>query len=92
VTSADCTLRTPYGHAACRWTLEGREMTLEIDVPPNTSAIVSRPGLADPDIAVGSGTHHWTYLVSEEQAAEWADIPPGSPFATLGSDDVLSLS
>jgi alpha-L-rhamnosidase len=92
VTSADCALRTPYGHAACRWALEGREMTLEIEVPPNTSAIVNRPGLADPDIAVGSGTHHWTYLVSEEQAAEWADIPPGSPFATLGSDDVLSLS
>ena len=48
MTSADCALRTPYGQAACRWRLEGRELTLEVDVPPNTSAIVRRPGSADP--------------------------------------------
>jgi alpha-L-rhamnosidase len=76
VTSADCALRTPYGHAGCRWKLEGRELTLEVDVPPNTSAIVHRPGLGDPEIWVGSGTHCWTYAVSEEQAVEWADVPP----------------
>jgi alpha-L-rhamnosidase len=92
VTSATCALRTPYGHAECRWKFEGRELTLEVDVPPNTSAIVHRPGLADPEITVGSGTHCWTYAVSEEQALEWADAPPEPLFGTLGTDEVLSLS
>ena len=92
MTSATCALRTPYGHAECRWKFEGRELTLEVDVPPNTSAIVHRPGLADPEITVGSGTHCWTYAVSEEQALEWADAPPEPLFGTLGTDEVLSLS
>ena len=61
-------------------------------MPPNTSAIVRRPGLAGPEIAVGSGTHSWSYAVSEEQALEWADAPPASAFERLGTDEVLSLS
>ncbi len=92
VTWATCALRTPYGQAACRWRLEGRALTLEVDVPPNTSAIVRRPGLADPEIAVGSGTHSWSYAVSEEQALEWADAPPAPWPASPGADSLLSLS
>jgi alpha-L-rhamnosidase len=74
VTSANCSLRTPYGHAACRWQLEDYELTLEVDVPPNTTAIVHRPGLDEPDLTVGSGSHRWAYDVSDEQVNEWADI------------------
>ena len=92
VTWADCALRTPYGQAACRWRLEGRALTVEVDVPPNTSAIVRRPGSADPEIAVGSGTHAWSYAVSEEQALEWADAPPAPWPVTPGTDTLLSLS
>jgi alpha-L-rhamnosidase len=76
VTSAICSLRTPYGQAACRWALEGHEVTLEIDVPPNTSGLVHRPGVQEPEILVGSGTHRWSYAVTGEQANEWADVPP----------------
>ncbi len=76
VTSAQATLRTPYGSAACAWSLDGRDLTLAIDVPPNTSAAVSRPGLPDEKdrpIEVAAGHHEWRYSVSEAVAAGWAD-------------------
>ncbi len=73
VTSAACSLRTPYGRAACRWSLEKQRMTMEVEVPPNTSAMVVRPGCQDQELTVLAGTHEWTYSVSEALAAEWLD-------------------
>jgi alpha-L-rhamnosidase len=73
VESASCSLRTPYGQAACRWRLEGQQFTLEVDVPPNTSAVVTRPGHPDTEITVTSGYHSWGYSVSEEITTEWSD-------------------
>ncbi len=72
VTSASCSLRTPYGRAACQWSFEDRRMTMEVDVPPNTSAIVTRPGHDEPHLHVKAGRHRWTYAVAESLAAEWA--------------------
>jgi alpha-L-rhamnosidase len=60
ITSAACTLRTPYGHAACRWELDGDELTLALDVPPNSTATVVLPGSDDDPQRVGSGHHEWT--------------------------------
>jgi len=71
VTSASCSLRTPYGRAACRWSIEHQDMTLEVDVPPNTSAIVIRPGHDEPHLDVKAGRYRWTYVVPESLAAEW---------------------
>jgi len=48
-------------------------MTMEVEVPPNTSAIVIRPGCEDRDLTVLAGTHRWTYRVSDSMAAEWTD-------------------
>jgi alpha-L-rhamnosidase len=73
VTSAFCSLRTPYGRAACEWSLEDRRITMEVIVPPNTSAIVIRPGHDEPALDVTAGTHRWTYVVSESIAAQWTD-------------------
>jgi alpha-L-rhamnosidase len=73
VRSASCALRTPYGRAACRWSLDDRRMTMEVEVPPNTSAIVVRPGCEDQDHTVFAGTHGWTYTVPASLVAEWTD-------------------
>jgi alpha-L-rhamnosidase len=73
VTSASCSLRTPYGRAACRWSFEDRRMTMEVDVPPNTSAIVVRPGHDEPHLDVRAGSHRWTYAVPESLSSEWTD-------------------
>jgi alpha-L-rhamnosidase len=71
VVSASCSLRTPYGRASCEWVFEDGRMTLSVEVPPNTSAIVTPPGCGEPDLTVGAGRHEWTYVVGENAAAEW---------------------
>ena len=72
VNAATATLRTPYGPAACDWTLDGHQITLAVDIPPNTSATVVRPGLPDP-VDVGSGHHEWIYDVTAEVVTAWRD-------------------
>jgi alpha-L-rhamnosidase len=60
ITRAECTLRTPYGRAACRWSLDGGRLSLALDVPPNSTATVTLPGSDDEPVHVGSGHHEWT--------------------------------
>jgi alpha-L-rhamnosidase len=79
VTSAAATLRTPYGTAACAWSVDGVVVSLAVEVPPNASAEVVRPGLAedlDRPLAVGPGRHAWQYTVSPAVAARWSDEAP----------------
>jgi alpha-L-rhamnosidase len=73
VTWASCSLQTPYGPAACHWKFEGHEMTLELDVPPNATAVVTRPGHEEGELEVAAGHHSWTYGVSDSLAAQWSD-------------------
>ncbi len=73
VTSSNCSLRTPYGHASCRWSIEDGQVDLTVVVPPNTTAIVVRPGREDEHLAVNPGTHRWTYVVPVTTLATWAD-------------------
>jgi alpha-L-rhamnosidase len=61
--------RTPYGIAECFWKIEGDEMTVEVEVPPNTSASVSLPGHHDGPIEVGSGKYHWSYPYQTPQVS-----------------------
>jgi alpha-L-rhamnosidase len=50
---------TPYGMAECSWKIAAGLITMEVEVPPNTSASVSLP---DRDtVEVGSGRHCWSY-------------------------------
>jgi alpha-L-rhamnosidase len=81
VTSAEATLDTPHGRARCAWELTGTTMTLEVDVAPNTSATVTRPGAPAGEgspIVVGAGHHSWSYDVDEATVARWADDPAES--------------
>ncbi len=75
VTSANCSLRTPYGRAACEWSYEDGRMDLEIEVPPNTSAVVRRPGLDEEERLVLSGRHRWSYPVPATVGKSWLDEP-----------------
>jgi len=66
LTSASAAHLTPYGLASCAWRLEGGKMTVEVEVPPNTTAAVILPksgavGASQPAIEVGSGKHVWTF-------------------------------
>jgi alpha-L-rhamnosidase len=74
VTSAECSLRTPYGLAACRWALDGTQVELEVDVPPNSFAVVIPPGTGEVH-EIGSGTHRWVYAVADTVVDDWMDAP-----------------
>jgi alpha-L-rhamnosidase len=72
--------RTPYGMASCSWKIEKGRMTLEIEIPPNTSASVSLPGHHEDLIEVGSGRHHWSYPYQTPKVTH----PPLTLDSTLG--------
>lgn len=52
---------TPYGAATSSWKLAGEEITVEVELPPNTTARVILPGKEGGPLEVGSGKHVWTY-------------------------------
>ena len=53
--------RTPYGFAECSWKIEAGQMTIEAEIPANTTASVTLPGADDGALEVGSGRHRWSY-------------------------------
>jgi alpha-L-rhamnosidase len=61
LTHAKARHRTPYGIAQAGWRIEGDEITVDVEVPPNTRARVVLPQGEGEPIEVGSGTHQWRY-------------------------------
>jgi alpha-L-rhamnosidase len=61
LTNAQARHWTPYGMAAVSWTIENGTITVEVDVPPNTTASVTLPGVGGASIQAGSGRHRWSY-------------------------------
>lgn len=57
LTSAKTRHATPYGEAQVSWRTEGKELIVDLIVPPNVRAEVSLPG--QELVEVGSGTHGW---------------------------------
>ncbi len=56
--SARVELETPYGRAASAWVKHAGKVTMEIIVPPNTTATVEFPDRRPPE-TVAAGTHHF---------------------------------
>jgi alpha-L-rhamnosidase len=65
LTRAAARHRTPYGVAECSWALGGGQFTLDVVVPPNTTARVTLPGSDAAPIDVGSGAHRWSYTYQD---------------------------
>ncbi|HLG61835.1 MAG TPA: alpha-L-rhamnosidase C-terminal domain-containing protein [Ktedonosporobacter sp.] len=61
LTHARATLYTPYGLAESRWVIAQGEITLNVIIPPNTTASVALPGDGGKAVAIGSGTYSWSY-------------------------------
>jgi hypothetical protein len=58
--------------------VDGAAVTLAVEVPPNASATVLRPGLPEDlerPLAVAAGRHEWRYSVDPAVAARWSDEP-----------------
>ena len=61
LTCARARHRTPYGVAECSWKIEAGQMTVEAEIPANTTASVSLPGADGEALEVGSGSYRWSY-------------------------------
>ncbi|HZO73561.1 MAG TPA: glycoside hydrolase family 78 protein [Ktedonobacteraceae bacterium] len=61
LTHARATLHTPYGLAESSWVIAQGEITLNVIIPPNTTATVILPGSGGKTAEVGSGTYSWSY-------------------------------
>jgi alpha-L-rhamnosidase len=81
---------TPYGIAACSWSLSSGEMTVTVDLPPNTTARVTLPGQDAAPLEVGSGRHTWTYAYAVPEK----ERKPLSVDSTIGEliDDEQAFS
>jgi alpha-L-rhamnosidase len=76
LTHARASLRTPYGMAESAWVIEQGKLTLEVIVPPNTTATVILPGRDEAPFEVHSGTHRWSYAYSMASgASSLAQLP-----------------
>ncbi|MEB3367250.1 family 78 glycoside hydrolase catalytic domain [Saccharopolyspora sp. S2-29] len=58
LTWAHAALDTPYGHAEVGWTRDGDQLTVTVEIPPGTRAVVDLPGSSPYEI--GSGRHETT--------------------------------
>ncbi|MCF2533577.1 alpha-L-rhamnosidase [Yinghuangia soli] len=69
-------LHTPYGPASVSWHRDDDTLTIDAQVPPNTTAEVELPYGGTP-FTVGSGQHTWTTAVPSEttRAPLTADTP-----------------
>jgi alpha-L-rhamnosidase len=61
--------RTPYGFAECSWKIEAGQMTVEAEIPANTTASVALPGADDGAFEVGSGSYRWSYPYEVPEAS-----------------------
>ncbi len=72
---------TPYGEAACRWQIDDGAIRVDVQIPPNTTAIVTlpgHPGDAGQGLAIAAGRHHWSYPFTPGATLPGAREPGGS--------------
>ncbi len=85
LTSARALHQTPYGLASCAWRIDGGTITVEIEVPANTSATVHLPGQPAEAFQVGSGTYRWSCPYAGTQTNH-RDFSVDSPLDELIDD------
>ena len=75
ITSANVRHIAPSGEVSCEWTLTGKQLKVQVKIPPNTIARVVLPGV---DEEIGSGQR--VYNVEWEADPKW---PPKPEFFSL---------
>ena len=92
VTWASAKHITPYGPAACAWKMEGGQMIVEVEVPPNTMALVHLPGKPEGEaLGVGSGKYTWTLAYSDQRAKRPRLTVDSTIGEILDDDEALPL-
>jgi alpha-L-rhamnosidase len=81
LTSARARLDSMYGPIESDWRLDGNTMTVNVEVPPNTTATVKLPSAKMADVTEGGkpvGEAPGVYLLQTRQEGDTAVIPIGS--------------
>jgi len=91
LTHAEVRHLTPYGLASCSWSIAAAMLTLEVTIPPNTTALVTVPGSAAPPIEVGSGCWRWStpYKTLEMRKSYTVDDLVGEIFDDVAARDAV---
>jgi alpha-L-rhamnosidase len=63
LTHARATLQTPYGHASSGWRIDGDTVTLDVTIPPGTTARV-HAGATEQEVSEGDHSFAWTLPVN----------------------------
>lgn len=72
LTSANVKYESPTGTISVKWDLcDGVKLKLNVDVPPNTQALVVLPGQKDADEGSWVGSGHHEYDVAYEAPGKW---------------------
>jgi alpha-L-rhamnosidase len=84
LTHASAAHETPYGRAEVAWIRDGSELTVQVVVPPGTTASVQLPENGWPEQEVGSGAHSFscTYRSAEDDPP----MPVWNPFEEFQRD------
>lgn len=85
ITSASTSFDGPYGLYSVSWVLENDDMTVDVRVPPNTSAKVVLPGV---DEIIGSGRRQ--YRVKWPKSESWPPKGHAGPQSILIPDRFVS--
>jgi len=82
LTSAEATLRTPYGQAEVAWRLESEQLHVTALIPPNSTAQVDLPSPDRDPFEATSGRHEWRVVLAAAAEAA-APITADTPLAEL---------
>lgn len=84
-------LHTPYGPAACEWSIDDETIDMQVTVPPNTRALVTIPGTELEPVEVGSGQWSWSsaYRDPDERGPYTVDDPIGEILVDQSSRDAV---
>lgn len=73
LTHAEASFDGPYGQVKCSWRLEGDKMSVDVLVPPSTTAEIVLPSPGGSGAStIGSGVHHFQ---CDFKPAEWPPKP-----------------
>lgn len=60
LTHAKATRETPYGPLSCGWKCKDGQISVDVTIPVNTTAVLYLPEQETP-VSLGSGSYHYTY-------------------------------
>lgn len=85
LTSADVSFESPYGTIGVKWNIsEGQKLSIHVDVPPNTEALIVLSGQKEADEGNWVGSGSYEYGVSYEAPGKW---PPRSILTQFQEDE-----